>query len=265
MAYEQIIAEQQGDVLVLTLNRPERLNAWTPKMLGELSDAITKANDDRSIGAIVVTGAGRGFCAGADIGGQFAKNLDEAPSDAPAPPAEAEGRAGSWIDLCRSSKPLVAAINGACIGVGLTMVLPFDQLVAAEGAKLSARFVKMGLVPELASSHFLVTRCGFGNASYLALSGATLVAEDAIRYGLVDRVVPGDQLLDTAIALARELGENPAPQLRMIKELLTQNAAETDLDAVQRREGEALGRAYRTPEHHEAVRAFLEKRPPNFR
>ena len=265
MTYEQILAEQQGDVLLLTLNRPERLNAWTPKMLGELSAEIRRANDDRSIGAIVVTGAGRGFCAGADIGGQFAKNLDEPAGDAPAPPAEAEGQAGSWISLCRSSKPLVAAINGACIGVGLTMVLPFDQLVAAEGAKLSARFVKMGLVPELASSHFLVTRCGFGNASYLALSGATLVAEDAIRYGLVDRVVAPDKLLDEAMALARELGANPAPQLRMIKELLTENAAETDLDLVQRREGAALGRAYRTPEHHEAVLAFLEKRAPTFR
>lgn len=265
MAYEQILSEQRDDVLILTLNRPERLNAWTPKMIGELSHAIREANDDRSVGAIVVTGAGRGFCAGADIGGQFAKNLDEAPSEAPAPPAEAEGQAGSWVDLCRSSKPLVAAINGACIGVGLTMVLPFDQLVAAEGAKLSARFVKMGLVPELASSHFLVTRCGFGNASYLALSGATLVAEEAVKLGLVDRVVAPEALLDSAIALARELGANPAPQLRMIKELLTANAAETDLDLVQRREGEALGRAYRTPEHHEAVRAFLEKRQPNFR
>lgn len=265
MAYEQILAEQRDDVLVLTLNRPERLNAWTPVMIGELADAIRNANDDRSIGSIVVTGAGRGFCAGADIGGQFAKNLDDAPADAGEKPAAPANEAGSWIDLCRTSKPLVAAINGACIGVGLTMVLPFDQLVAAEGAKLSARFVKMGLVPELASSHFLVTRCGFGNASYLALSGATLVAEEAVKLGLVDRVVTPDKLMDEAMGLARELGANPAPQLRMIKELLTQNAAETDLDLVQRREGEALGRAYRTPEHHEAVRAFLEKRQPNFR
>lgn len=265
MAYEQILSEQRDDILLLTLNRPERLNAWTPVMIGELADAIRQANDDRSIGAVVVTGAGRGFCAGADIGGQFAKNLDEPAADAPKPAAAPANEAGSWIDLCRSSKPLIAAINGACIGVGLTMVLPFDQLVAAEGAKLSARFVKMGLVPELASSHFLVTRCGFGNASYLALSGATLVAEEAVKLGLVDRVVAPDQLLDSAIALARELGANPAPQLRMIKELLTANAAETDLDLVQRREGEALGRAYRTPEHHEAVRAFLEKRQPDFR
>ena len=263
MAHEQILAERRDDVLLLTLNRPEKLNAWTRTMMAELAAEITAANDDPAIGAIVVTGAGRGFCAGADISGQFAKNLADT-GDAPASPRETEPLV-DWVGLCRSSKPIVGAINGACIGVGLTMVLPFDVLIAAEGAKLSARFVKMGLVPELASSHFLVTRCGFGNASYLALSGVTLPAEEGQKLGLVDRVVAPEKLLDEAMAVATELGANPSPQLRMIKELLTQNAAETDLALVQRREGAALAQAYRTPEHHEAVRAFLEKRAPTFR
>ena len=263
MAHEQILAERRDGVLLLTLNRPEKLNAWTRTMMAELATEITAANDDAAIGAIVVTGAGRGFCAGADISGQFARNLDKT-GDAPASPREAEPHV-DWVGLCRSSKPIVGAINGACIGVGLTMVLPFDVLLAAEGAKLSARFVKMGLVPELASSHFLVTRCGFGNASYLALSGVTLPAEECQKLGLVDRVVAPEKLLDEAMAVATELGANPSPQLRMIKELLTQNAAETDLALVQRREGAALAQAYRTPEHHEAVRAFLEKRTPTFR
>lgn len=266
MAYEQTLAEQRGDVLLLTLNRPERLNAWTPRMSVELTEQITAANDDPSIGAIVVTGSGRGFCAGADIGGQFASNLDTSNGAAEAKPAAREERgAGDWVRLCRSSKPLVAAINGAAIGIGLTLVLPFDYLIAAEGAKISARFVKMGLVPELGSSHFLVSRCGFGNASYLALSGATLAAEDAASLGLVDRVVAPERLLDEALQVAGEFAQNPPPQLRMIKELLTQNAVETDLDLVQRREGAALAVAYKTPEHHEAVRAFLEKRTPTFR
>ncbi|MCU1504808.1 MAG: putative enoyl-CoA hydratase [Ilumatobacteraceae bacterium] len=267
MAYEQTLAERRGDILLLTLNRPERLNAWTPKMSAELTEQINAANEDASIGAIVVTGAGRGFCAGADIGGQFASNLESpAPSTEPpaAPPAE-RAQGSDWVRLCRSSKPLVAAINGPAIGIGLTLVLPFDYLVAAAGAKISARFVKMGLVPELGSSHFLVSRCGFGNASYLALSGATLIAEDAAEIGLVDRVVTPDRVVDEALQVAGEFAQNPPPQLRMIKELLTQNAAETDLDLVQRREGAALAVAYRTPEHHEAVRAFLEKRTPTFR
>lgn len=263
VAYEQILEERRDDVVVLTLNRPERLNAWTPRMSVELAQAITAANDDASVGAIVVTGAGRGFCAGADVGGQFAANLDDGGGGRE--PAAEEAPAGGWVRLCRESKPLVAAINGAAIGVGLTMVLPFDQLVAAEGAKLSARFVKMGLVPELASSHFLVARCGWGAASWLALSGATVLAEEAARLGLVDRVVPAERVLDEAVAVAAELGANPGPQVRMIKELLTANASEADLGAVQRRELAALEVAYRTPEHREAVAAFLEKRPPKFR
>ena len=271
MDYEQILVEQRDDVTLLTLNRPERLNAYTPRMMAELADAITAANDDSAVGAIVLTGAGRGFCAGADIGGEFAAKLDDrgattAPTSSASPSSSANDHRGSdWVALCRSSKPLVAAINGPAIGVGLTMVLPFDHLVAATGAKLSCRFVKMGLVPELASSHFLVARCGWGNASYLALSGVTLPAEDAQPLGLVDRVVPGDDVLETAIGVAREFGANPGPQLRMIKELLTANGSETDITAVQRRELTALEQAYRTPEHREAVQAFLEKRPPNFR
>jgi enoyl-CoA hydratase/carnithine racemase len=271
MDFEQILLDRREEVMILTLNRPEKLNAWTPTMSAELAAAITDANSDDEIGAIVVTGAGRGFCAGADISGQFARNLEarsegQAEStDQGSTPARSEARAVDWVTLCRQSKPLVAAINGPCIGVGLTMVLPFDQLLAAEGAKLSCRFVKMGLVPELASSHWLVTRCGWGPASWLALSGTTVLAEEAHRLGLVDRVVPPDHLLDEAIAVARELGSNPGPQVRMIKELLTQNATEGDLAAVQRREIDAIQIAYRSPEHREAVTAFIEKREPNFR
>lgn len=262
MPYEQITSQQRDNVLVLTLNRPDRMNAWTPRMSAELTDAILTANDDPDVAAIVVTGAGRAFCAGADIGGHFAANLEgKAEPEAEPQPAPAVG----WVQLCRESKPLLAAINGAAVGVGLTMVLPFDQLVAAEGAKLSCRFVKMGLVPELASSHFLVARCGWGAASWLALSGATVLGEEAARLGLVDRVVPAERVLDETMAMAEELGTNPPTQLRMIKQLLTENASETDLDLVQRRELRALNEAYTTPEHKEAVAAFLEKRPPRFR
>jgi enoyl-CoA hydratase/carnithine racemase len=268
--FEQILVEQRDEVLVLTLNRPERLNAWTPRMMAELSEAIGAANDDDSIGAVVVTGAGRGFCAGADIGAEFATKLGDAGAapeakPAPAAPDASARRADDWVTMCRASKPLVAAINGPAIGVGLTMVLPFDQLVAAAGAKLSCRFVKMGLVPELASSHYLVARCGWGNASYLALSGGTLPAEEALGLGLVDRVVPAERVLDEAIAVAAEFAANPSPQVRMIKELLSQNGSETDIAAVQGRELAALRVAQKSPEHREAVQAFLEKRPPKFR
>ncbi len=264
MEYEQIIAEQRGAVLLLTLNRPERLNAWTSHMSAELGHAIEAANDDASIGAIVVTGAGRGFCAGADIEATFTQNLGDGGETAAAPEPPAV-RQRDWVALCRESKPLIAAINGPAIGVGLTMVLPFDVLLAADTAKLSARFVKMGLVPELASSHFLVARCGWGSASWLALSGTTVLGTEAAQMRLVDRALPVDELLPTALAMADELAGNPPPQVRWIKGLLSQNAMETDLREVQRREITALHQAYASPEHHEAVRAFMEKRPAQFR
>jgi 2-(1,2-epoxy-1,2-dihydrophenyl)acetyl-CoA isomerase len=257
MAYEQILADTHDDVLLLTLNRPEKMNAWTRQMMAELADAIESANDDPAIGAIVVTGAGRGFCGGADIGGEFAKNLEGTPREEP--------RLVNWVELVRTSKPMVAAVNGAAVGIGLTMVLPMDYIVAAEGAKLSARFVKMGLVPELASSHYLVQRCGWGAASDVCLSGRLVEASEAAEIGLVDQVVAPDELLDAAMARARSYGENPSPQLRMIKQLLSLNGAEPDTTLVQRRELEKLEEAYQSPEHKEAVAAFLEKRPPNFR
>ncbi|MFN0092990.1 MAG: enoyl-CoA hydratase/isomerase family protein [Acidimicrobiales bacterium] len=264
-SYEQIRYEVRGAAALVTLDRPDKLNAWTPKMGRELLDAFAEANRDRAVGAIVVTGAGRGFCAGADIGGQFKAQLDRsdaAPRERAAPDTRA---ATAWVDAVRAAKPLVAAINGACIGVGLTMVLGFDHLVASAEAKLSCRFIKMGITPELASSHYLVARMGWGAASDLALTGRTIDAEEALALRLVDRVVPAEELLDAALAKAEQFAENPDPQLRAIKALLTQNAFETDLEAVQARELAALAEAFTTPEHREAVAAFLEKRPPKFR
>lgn len=265
---ELVRQETRGAVRVLTLNRPDKLNAWNTEMHGQLVAAVSDANEDRAVGAIVLTGAGRGFCAGADIGGQFQARLDrggDQPAPARAARADDEAPASDWVALVRRSKPMIAAVNGAAIGIGLTLVLPFDQLLAGTGAKLSCRFVKMGLTPELASSHFLVQRCGWGAAADLCLSGRMVEADEAARIGLVDRVVAGDALVDEAVALGEEYAANPDPQLRMIKELLTANACETDLRQVQRREIDALGVAYTTAEHREAVAAFLEKRTPTFR
>ncbi len=165
----------------------------------------------------------------------------------------------------RGSKPIVAAINGAAIGVGLTQVLPMDMLIASRGAKLSVRFIKMGLVPELASSHFLALRCGFGAASELMLTGKTISADEAKEIGLVDKVVEPADLLNAAKDAARAMGENPQGALRMVKQLLTQNASEGDTRLVQQREIAALTQCYASPEHKEAISAFLEKREPDFK
>jgi enoyl-CoA hydratase/carnithine racemase len=262
MAYEQILREQRDEIVLLTLNRPDKLNAWTPQMSAELTDAIEAADADASVGAVVVTGAGRGFCAGADISAVFDAQLQgDAAASTPARPA----RVRDWIELIRSTKPIVAAVNGPSIGVGLTMILPFDRIVVAESAKLSVRFVKMGLVPELASSSFLPQRCGLGAASDLMLSGRTVLGPEAVALGLADECVADDAVVDTAVERARSYAENPTPQLRWIKQLISQNANETDTSEVQRREVAALQQAYATPEHKEAVAAFLEKRKPVFR
>jgi enoyl-CoA hydratase/carnithine racemase len=267
MDYEQITVETGGEgVALITLSRPERLNAWTPRMSLELAAAFEAANGDPEVGAIVVTGAGRGFCAGADMQDTFQTRIDG--RDPGGDTAEGQGglpRGLDWVALVRGSKPLVAAVNGAAVGVGLTMILPFDVIVASEKARFGMLFVRMGLVPELASTHFLVQRMGFGRASEMCLSGRLLEATEAYEKGLADRLVAPEALLPTALGLARELAANPAPQLRMIKELLTRNGSETDLSAVQQRETEHLRTCWKTEEHREAVRAFAEKRPPRFR
>ena len=259
MSYEHILYEQRDDIALITLNRPDKLNAWTPLMSFEMQQAIEAANDDRSIGAVVMTGAGRGFCAGADIGAVFNAQL-EGDRAASKPLATRD-----WIDLIRSTKPIVAAVNGAVIGVGLTMILPFDRIVCADGAKLSVRFVKMGLVPELASSMFLPARCGLGAASDLMLSGRTIEAAEALSIGLVDEVVAPEALIDAAIERARSYGENSPAAVHAIKELLTQNRSEVDPIVAQQREAVRLAEAYRSAEHKEAVAAFMEKRKPVFR
>src|SRR3954452_17662950 len=155
---------------------------------------------------------------------------------------------GAYVDL-----------NGAAVGVGMTMILPFDVIVASDRARFGMLFVKVGLVPELASTHFLVQRVGFGRASEMALSGALYDAAEAHRMGLADRLVSHDELLPSALALGEQIAGNPDRQLRMTKRLLTANGADTDLSAVQRRESELLRECWTSPEHREAVEAFLAK------
>lgn len=255
MQFEQITFEKEDDIAVITLNRPERLNAWTQRMNGELVEAVTLCNDDPEVGAIVFTGAGRGFCAGADIRDNFQARLD----------GDGERVEHDWVALVRSSKPMVAAVNGASVGVGATMILPMDVIVASDEAKFGMFFIKMGVVPELASSHFLVQRMGFGRASEMCLTGRLYSGQEAYEQGLADRVVPHADLMAEAKTIASTMAANPAPHLRWVKELLSLNGSETDIGRVQQREGEALQKAYASSEHKEAVAAFLEKREPRFR
>lgn len=266
MEYEQITYEVRDEVAVITLNRPDRLNAWTPRMAEEQVDAIERANADAGVGAIVTTGAGRGFCAGADMEATFRTRIDgDDPGNDTAGGVGGMPRGVDWVARCRAAKPMVAAINGPAVGIGVTMCLPMDHIVASPAAKLGMGFIKMGLVPELASTRLLAERVGFGHASDLSLSGRLVLAPEAHAIGLVDRLAPtAEETLDLAIEIAASYGANPAPQLRMIKALLTANATEGDLTAVQQAEMRYLAQCWESPQHAEAVQAFLEKRPPVF-
>src|SRR3954465_1847820 len=149
-------------------------------MAAEQAHAITTADDDPRLGAIVMTGAGRGFCGGADMSETFGKRLDGVdPGNNTADGAGGVPGDGDWVELCRTSKPLVAAVNGAAVGIGMTMILPFDVIVASEGAKFGMLFIRVGLVPELASTWFLTQRVGFGAASDMCLSGRLVEGPEA--------------------------------------------------------------------------------------
>ena len=265
MAYQTILLDKADDIAVITLNRPQRLNAWTAQMNAELHAAISACNNDAEVGAIVVTGAGRGFCAGADIRDNFKARMDASTETGSGGTEAPREMPGNWIELVRSSKPLIAAVNGACVGVGATMILPMDIIVASENAKFGMMFVKMGVTPELASSHFLVQRMGFGRASEMCLTARLYSGEEAFQMGLADRLTSAADLLPSATALAREIAANPAPHLGWVKELLTANGSETDIAKVQQREGDVLAKAYVSTAHQEAVDAFLAKRTPVFR
>lgn len=261
--YRQILTEQRGRVGIITLNRPERLNAWTFHMGGEMEDQIVRWNGDPGIGAVVVTGAGRGFCAGADIGG-FAKGIEQREQGTDEDAVRDPRRAISLTQFLRESKPVIAAINGAAIGAGLTITLNMDIRIASEQARLSMRFVRVGITPELVSTTYLPQIVGLGNALELALSGRIINADEALRVGLVNRVVPADQLMPAAIALAEEIAANPMEQVQKTKDMIHKHMVEQDYLSVFRTEARTLQAMYSTPGHKEAIRSFTEKREPRF-
>lgn len=265
MSYEQITVERRGRVALLTLNRPEKLNAWTPKMMTELTDAMQSAATDVSTGAIVVTGAGRAFCAGADVDSVFRKQSDERETGNGTQATVPAGTGQNWVSFLRElPKPTIAAVNGVAVGIGVTQVLPMDFRIASEQARFGMFFVKMGLVPELASSALLPQMVGQSRALDWCLTGRMISASEAREAGLVSEVVAGDGLVARAIELGEQLAGQSAFAMTNIRKLIVANTNEDDVVAAQRREGVALNAAYRSWEHREAIDAFLTKRPADF-
>jgi 2-(1,2-epoxy-1,2-dihydrophenyl)acetyl-CoA isomerase len=258
MTYEQIQYETKDGILTVTLNRPDKLNAFTAKMLSELLDAMDRADRDDDVRAIVFTGAGRGFCAGADIRG-----MD------PNRPPLTKGRRHRWIlstvlrPLARLEKPVIAAVNGVAVGAGMNLALAADILIASADATFSQGFVKMGLVPDLGGLHFLTRRVGLNKAKELCFTAKRLSAADALALGIANEVVPAAELLTRVRAMALEIAAGPPFALSMMKTLLNMSSAAT-FDEMLEYEGYAQTLAYASGENAEGAQAFREKRPPKF-
>ena len=264
MSYEQITVEQRGRVALITLNRPEKLNAWTPKMMAELRQAMQAAAEDQGTGAIVVTGAGRAFCAGADIAtGPEAF----AGSDRSARAVETHRDGGGLVTLrlFESRKPWISAINGPAVGVGITMTLPTDVRIASSAARMGFVFARRGIVPEACSSWFLPRLVGIAQAAEWVYTGRIFAADEALAGRLVSRVVAPEKLLDTARELAAEIASNSsAVSVALSRQMLWRMlGAPHPMDAHEV-DSKVIHYMAQSPDAKEGVTSFFEKRPPRF-
>jgi enoyl-CoA hydratase/carnithine racemase len=263
MSYEQITTETADGVLTITLDRPDRLNAWTPTMGAELIAAFDEADGDDAVRAIIVTGAGRGFCAGADLqaGGSTFDWRER--QDGDAVPRDGGGQFTLRVFDC--TKPVIAAINGPAVGVGATMTLPMDIRLAADSARVGFVFTRRGIVPEACSSWFLPRVVGISQAMEWMATGRIFDAAEALRGRLVSRVVPDDELLPAARELAAEIVDNTSGlAVAAARQLLwSMLGAASPWDA-HRAESRALMELGSGPDVAEGVASFLEKRPPRF-
>lgn len=263
MEREQIIEELEDGILTITLNRPDRLNAWTETMAEELISAFDRADADDEVRVVIVTGAGRAFCAGADLerGGQTFDWRSRERADAV--PRDNGGR--FTLRVFESLKPVIAAINGPAVGVGATMTLPMDIRLAADDARFGFVFTRRGIVPEAASSWFLPRVVGISQALEWVSTGRVFSAQEALDGRLVRSLHPRDDLLEAARALAREIVEGAAPvsvalARRMMWRML---GAEHPMQA-HRVDSRAMFHRGQSADVVEGVSSFLEKRPARF-
>ena len=267
MAYETLLYDLDGPVLTITLNRPDKLNAYTAVMGAELAEAFQRADEDDAVRVVIVTGAGRGFCAGADIsGGAGAFDTQAEGSVAFAAPGRARQEGGGFVGAifnCR--KPSIAAINGAAVGVGATLTLPMDIRIAASGARIGFIFARRGLVPEAGSAWFLPKLVGLPQALRWCLTGSLIPAAEAQAAGLVSEVVEPDQLLARAREIALEIAENTAPvSVALARQMLWRFSGDADPAGCLAVDGRLSMELGAGPDVREGVGAFLEKRPPRF-
>ena len=260
---EHINAELTDRVLTVTLNRPDRLNAWTQTMFEELMAAFDRADADDEVRAVIVTGAGRAFCAGADLerGGEtFARREHEG---ADSIPRDSGGR--FTLRVFESTKPVIAAVNGPAVGIGATMTLPMDVRLAADDARIGFVFARRGIVPEACSSWFLPRVVGISRAMEWVATGRVFGADEALQGGLVRSLHPKAELLDAANALAREIADNTAPvSVALARRMMwTMLGAEHPMLA-HRADSRGMFFRGRSADAAEGIAAFLEKRDAHF-
>lgn len=254
-----LLVERRGAVALFTLNRPERINAFTPALLTAIAGALDAAEADRSVRAIVVTGAGRGFCSGQDIG--LIATLPEPERDV--------GRMLREFyepvirKMRRSALPIVAAVNGVAAGAGANFALLADIVIAGRSASFVEAFVKIGLVPDVGGSWTLPRLIGEARARALALTGEPVTAAQALDWGLIWKVVDDETLLDEALAIAEKLAGQSSTAIRLIKQAFATSSGVTLEDQLSIERALQI-EAAAAPDHAEGVRAFMEKRAPKW-
>jgi enoyl-CoA hydratase/carnithine racemase len=249
-----VLAERRGAVLVLTLNRPERMNAWNNELEDRYFVLLDEAEDDPEVRAIVLTGAGRAFCAGADMANL--QRIDQAAGRSVRPRSRTFPRT---LD-----KPMIAAINGAAAGLGLVEALCCDIRFCTPEAKLTTAFARRGLIAEYGMSWMLPRFVGSGNAYDLALSGRVVRGEEALAIGLVDRLYPAEELLEQTVTYAADLAENCSPTSMAIIKRQLRAHTDTDFETALAQSDELMLASFDLPDVKEGVASYMEKRTPDF-
>ena len=266
MEYEQIVYEVADHIATITLNRPDQLNAFTGRMMYELIDAFDRIDADDDVRAVIVTGAGRGFCAGADLssgGDTFAAGGSDVQTKVPGVPRDGGGLVSLRIYEC--TKPVIGAINGPAVGVGITMTLPMDIRLASESAKFGFVFARRGILPEAASSWFLPRLVGISQAAEWCYSGRVFGPQEAKDGRLVRSVHAPDDLLPAARAIAAEIAEHAAPvSVSLTRQMLWRMLSADHPMEAHRVDSRGIAERGKSDDAREGVVSFLEKRPPVF-
>jgi enoyl-CoA hydratase/carnithine racemase len=250
----ELLVEKQGGVTILTLNRPERMNAISGPMLSGLSEQLLEANRDPEVRVVVITGAGRAFCAGLDLKEQASGgNLGGGFDLREAPP----------VVLHQMDKPTIAAINGGAAGYGMDLAIGCDMRLASDAAKLSAAFTKRGVIPESGGTWLMPRLVGWAKASEIFFTGRTLTAQECLELGLVSKVVPGELLMKETLALAHEIAANAPLAVQGTKRMMRMALTET-FEANVHHVYLQLLPLFRSKDFSEGVTSFLEKRAPKF-